>query len=73
MKSLLKLSKNSTGQIVPKIKIPRARYEVKSPVPNGFSSLLASNYNAFGCARPWTKFEGHTVIPAQLKDIYQYS
>ena len=61
-KSLLKFSKNSAGQIVPKIKILRARYEVKSPLPNGFLSLLASNSNAYSCARPRTKFEGHTVI-----------
>ena len=61
MKSLLKFSKNFAGQIVAKIKILRARYEVKSPLPNEFLSLLASNSNAFSCARPRTRFEGHTV------------
>jgi len=61
-KSLLKFSKNSAGQIVPKIKILRARYEVKSPLPNGFLSLLATNSNAYSCARPRTKFVGHTVL-----------
>jgi len=60
-KSLLKFSKNSAGQIVTKIKILRARYEVKSPLPNGFLSLLATNSNAYSCARPRTKFVGHTV------------
>jgi len=53
--------KISAGRIKPKIKILRARYEVKKPLPNGILSLLALNFNAFSCARPWTKFEGHTV------------
>ena len=61
-KSLLKFWKNSAGQIVPKIEILRAWYEVKSPLLNGFLPLLASNSTVYSRDKAWTKFVGHTVL-----------
>ena len=68
-KSILKLSKNSTGQIVQKIKILRASYEVKACFQIDGMSLLPSNSDVFSYARPWKKF-GDTLYINQAKRVF---